>query len=497
MKSKIILKSLIIISCLLLSLNMKAQDVAITIHVETAGTLPTLIAESKKYQITNLTLTGELNGTDIRYIREMAGRPFDSNKLTEGELSLLDISNAKIVKGGISYYKLSYDSYFTSNNAIGHYAFAGTRLTKIIVPNSVNTIGEYAFNDCENLISIVIPDNITNIGKYAFWSCAGLKDVIIGNGVASIEYFTFADCKGLTNLTLGDRVSYIGMYAFRACRDLVKVTMGNGNRTFPNSVFPDSNIKEFIVSEENTSFSVIDGVLFNKDKTTLFCYPKGKSDDVCIIPNSVTSISVQAFYDCVNLKQITIPNVVTSIGSQAFYGCTNLTSTVIPDNITSIESYTYFGCTSLTNIKIPNSVTSIGEYAFSGCTGLNEIHNNNPTPLIINSNCFGGVDKKTCKLFVPKGSYNAYWLAYVWGDFENIIEENVTANDNISDKNITISNYPNGISINAEQTTTIYIFNLSGQKVYEAKIQGTESITLNKGIYIVRVGNESQKIVVR
>jgi len=402
MKSKIILKSMVIISCLLLPFSMQAQDVPpITLHVETAGTLPTLIASNRKNQITNLTLTGNLNGTDIRYIREMAGSDYINNP-TDGQLSVLDLSGANIVSGGMVY---------SGNNRTND-----------------NTIGSSAFQNCTSLTNITIPNSVTSIGRVAFRGCTSLTSVTIGNSVTSIGEEAFRDC---------------------------------------------TSLKEFIVSEGNTQFSSIDGVLFNKDKTILIFYPNAKSTSYTI-PNSVTSIGEGAFSYCTSLTSVTIGNSVTSIGEEAF-------------------SY----CTSLTSVTIGNSVTSIGEEAFRNCTSLKEIHNNNPVPQAINSNVFYNVNISTCKLYVPKGSYNAYWIAPAWGIFASIIEDGGTSNDYISNKSITISNYPNGISINAEQPTTIYIFNMSGQKVYEAKIQGTENITLNKGIYVVRVGNESQKIVVR
>jgi hypothetical protein len=144
-------------------------------------------------------------------------------------------------------------------------------------------------------------------------------------------------------------------------------------------------------------------------------------------------------------------------------------------------------------------VTSIGYAAFSYCAGLKEIHSKITTPISVNSSVFNFVNKTTCKLYVPKGSYSAYWLAPVWGDFINIIEEDATATA-IATVNLNKSLiYPisNGIAIESYEMIPVAIFNLAGQKVYQATINGKAEIPLNHGVYIVRAGNESQKIIIK
>ena len=126
----------------------------ITINLEKAGTLPDRIGSSKKYKITNLKIIGEINGTDLRMIRDMAGSSSNGNS-TDGKLSVLDLSKAKIVEGGDCYYI----DYYTSNDVIGSYAFSGcNRLTSLTLPAGINEIGSYAFKDCSGLTSIYVAD---------------------------------------------------------------------------------------------------------------------------------------------------------------------------------------------------------------------------------------------------------------------------------------------------------------------------------------------------
>lgn len=147
----------------------------ITINLEKAGTLPDRIGSSKKYKITNLKIIGEINGTDLRMIRDMAGSSSNGNS-TDGKLSVLDLSKAKIVEGGDCYYI----DYYTSNDVIGSYAFSGcNRLTSLTLPAGINEIGSYAFKDCRGLTSLTIPAGIIWISSNAFDGCSGLTSIYV------------------------------------------------------------------------------------------------------------------------------------------------------------------------------------------------------------------------------------------------------------------------------------------------------------------------------
>jgi hypothetical protein len=190
MQTKFTLKSLSVIICLLLQFHLQAQ---VTIHVATAGTLPSLIAEADKYQITELTLTGDLNGTDIKYIREMAGSDVYGRD-TSGKLAILNLADANIVSGGDNY--CYYSSYYsTENNSISSYMFYHcTKLTSVILPNSVTSMRDAIFYLCLHLTSITIPNGVTSIGDEAFRGCTSLTSITIPNSVTSIGRYAFYGC---------------------------------------------------------------------------------------------------------------------------------------------------------------------------------------------------------------------------------------------------------------------------------------------------------------
>ena len=304
---------------------------------------------------------------------------------------------------------------------IGDSAFDNcSSLESIIIPDSVITIGDSAFSDCTSLLSVVIPDSVTTIGSSAFWYCSSLEAVTIPNGVTNIGYRVFEKCSSLTSVTIPNGVTTIGESAFSNCTSLTSVTIPDSVTTIwddafrsctslvampiPNSVttigdwaflnctslpsviIPDSvitigneafnycaSLMRITVAEENANYCDIDGVLFNKDATTLIQYPAGKTDTSYTIPDGVTTIEKYAFYGCGFLMSVTIPDSVTTIEERAFFDCTSLISVTIPDSVTAIESYTFYNCASLISVTIPDSVTTIGNSAFYDCASLTSV----------------------------------------------------------------------------------------------------------------------------
>ena len=189
----------------------------ITIKLEKAGTLPDRIGSSKKYKITNLKIIGEINGTDLKMIREMAGSNYRGNS-TDGKLSVLDLSEAKIVEGGDYYYNNYIDNYYTSNDVIGSYAFNGcSRLTSLNLPAGITEIDAGAFQYCSGLTSLNLPAGITSIGSSAFENCSGLTSLNLPAGITEISRGAFNGCSRLTSLNLPAGITSIGNLAFCGC----------------------------------------------------------------------------------------------------------------------------------------------------------------------------------------------------------------------------------------------------------------------------------------
>ena len=221
--------------------------------------------------------------------------------------------------------------YFTGLTSINDFAFRDcSSLTSIEIPNGVTIIGGGAFRDCSSLSSIVIPNSVTKLTWDAFRSCSSLTDIVIPNSVTSIGGYTFYGCSGLQKVIVNDIAAWCN----------IQISADYGNPLI---------YAHHLYSDEYTEITNL------------------------IIPNSVTSISSNAFYGCSGLISVEIQNGVTSIGSYAFRNCTGLTSINIPSSLASIGGSAFKGCTSLTSIEIPGSVTSFGGSAFEGCTSLTSV----------------------------------------------------------------------------------------------------------------------------
>jgi len=276
----------------------------------------------------------------------------------------------------------------TTPNLTG--SFFQTAITSVIIPDGVETIGNYAFRGCQSLTSITIPDSVTTISRGAFSLCPSLTSITIPDNVTTISESAFVSCTSLTSVEIGNSVQIIDIRAFYNCTSLTSV----------------------------------------------------------IIPDSVTSIGNNVFQNCTSLTSVIIPNSVISIGNYAFQSCTGLTSVTIGSGVTSIGNYAFFGCSGLTGIIIPNSVTTIGAGAFSECTNLtsvsigtgitsigeNAFNNQNLASVTIyaitppTNDCYAAAvfnlqsRDSSFRIKVPAGSVDVYKSVWGTGFYDNLYE---------------------------------------------------------------------------
>ncbi len=226
-------------------------------------------------------------------------------------------------------------------------------LASITLPEKLTVLGESSFADCASLKSIDIPELVTKIDDMAFNGCIQLEDVNMKNNVTKIGKNAFKDCKNLRSVKIPQSVSSIGAGPFRGCENLAEIS----------------------VDPKNKYFKSLDSVLFNKNKSTLICYPAQICAEEYDIPDSVTIISDWAFCECEKLKKISIPDSVCEIGEGAFYSCTALEEIVLQDSVVKIDDTAFRGCSSLKRIVIPDSVIDFGWGLFNGCDDVTVICN--------------------------------------------------------------------------------------------------------------------------
>lgn len=358
-----------------------------TVFVGTAGTLKDHFTDEEKYSTANLALSGVLNGDDILYLREMCGTSLDGTMTDLGNLRDLDLTHARIVKGGGPYYS-RIETFYTENDVVGNSMFSNcATLQRITLPSEALAIGNDAFGGAVGLTQVnmgdriksigatsfyntsieelFIPDSCTSIGTQAFWSvetlrkihlpaslkslkmgvfyfCVNLNDVVIPEGVTKIEDLAFFNCQNLSSINIPKTVTEINTHAFNRCYSLT----------------------DFDVDEDNSAYCDLDGVLFDKDMTILQLYPVAKPAEEYIIPDNVRGLQNDAFWEADNLKRIVMDRELEVIGNGTFSDCDQLEEIVFSGKETSIGQEAFAWCHSLKQVNLPASVQTLGHTMF-------------------------------------------------------------------------------------------------------------------------------------
>ena len=366
---------------------------------------------------------------------------------------------------------------------------ANTTIKEVIIPTTVTSIGYNTFSIFRGLEKITIPDTVTIVDSYAFYNCLEATEIQMGTGVRTIGVAAFYGCSNAEGILNIPNITSIGNNAFYNMSKVTSVKIGSNLTSLPANVFSSmSGLQNIEVNENNNYYASIDGVLFNKAKTTLIKYPIGKSLESYTIPEGVTTIDSYAFQNTGKLKgKITFPETLSSIGtyafsysgisgelilpdsvqtinSSAFYNCKNIESVKFGNGLKTIGSSAFYNNSSLKgDINIPNSVTSLGSYAFQGCSS-------------IDGNIIIGDGIKTISNYTFSGIINAK---------KTIVGSGVTsissyAFENFSD--IWVSNIPANVSVNER-------FGGDTKNTYIHWLDDTHSVTISTvpGIKLINI----------
>ncbi|OJV21628.1 MAG: hypothetical protein BGO30_02720 [Bacteroidetes bacterium 41-46] len=399
----------------------------IVIDVPTAGTLHERIAAAGKdlAKVKNMKVTGKINATDFAYMR-----------LRMPMLQSLNLKEVTLVKGdGIA----MDDTWYNGNedNEIPDYAFyKKSSLQRLVLPDMVEIIGEWAFYNCSNLLgSIILPEGLTKISSFAFGECKSLNGVLLLP--SSLEYigeYAFYQCGFNTELTLPQGLKYIGNSAFTRIVGLrgslilpesleyIGLTAFWGNTNLTGSLEIPPKITE--IHESSFSNCGFNGTLIlNDDITSIgeYAFSSTPFRGELKLPENLVYIKRGAFSDCDFTGILKLPESISTIGEGAFYGNWRLIGVVeFPRNIQSIGPSAFQNCWGIEGVIFNDGLETIGQYAFSNCHGIGRIVSKSTIPPYIAAGVFQGVAKDNFTVEVPESSVSQYQTAVGWADFKRI-----------------------------------------------------------------------------
>lgn len=290
------------------------------------------------------------------------------------------------------------------------------QITRIVIQEGITSVGDCAFYWMSNLSNVEFANSITEIGNWSFYQCSKLTSVVLPSNLKEIGGVSFS-YTGIESIVFPDGLMTIGNQAFTETK-LTSVSIPASVTKISFLAFRCPTIRAINVSSSNQNYCSVDGVLYDKNRTTLCEYPNGRSDVVYSVLPGVKVIGLYAF-DKSSLSKIVLPEGLTKIETTAFRDCIKLAEINLPEGITSIGSNAFEGCSSLRSITIPSTVTTIDFMCFYRCSSLEQIINKALVPQSIVESVFKYVGK-SIPLYVPAESVNAYKTAPYWSEFTNI-----------------------------------------------------------------------------
>lgn len=221
--------------------------------------------------------------------------------------------------------------------------------------------------------TVSVPASVKKISDEAFADNSSMTTLILPSGLKEISYAAFSGCNHLTKLTIPDSVEIIGNAAFCNCKELSVVHIGKGVKKLGTGVFIGCKKLSTVEMAAEANFVCADGVIYDKDMTTIYEVLQGRIKDTYDMPNSVVSIKPYSFYGCKKIKSVALSPYIDEIPAYAFSYCNGLTSITIPYSVNLIDMKAFENCVNLVDAELPKTVSFIHKTAFDGCSKLNII----------------------------------------------------------------------------------------------------------------------------
>lgn len=376
------------------------------IHTTQAGQLETLLGEDN-YKVVSLTICGPVNEDDLKVLH------FNS---VVGELQYLYLADALIENNMLPDYAFGYfyHDYHPPVPATETHKESWSKLVKVVLPDNLESIGHSAFFENRYLKYINMPNSLNLISHNCFRYCTDLSvdDLVIPGGVEYVYIQAFSDCKALTGrLIVSEGVKKIGIRAFAEC-NFSQIILPETLTTIEDAVFYGTTTKELIIPESCLEI----GKLVCKNMTEL---------EHVVLPSNLEMIPLEMFYNCANLRDITIPENVTAIEGHVFRR-SGLESVYIPAKVKTIGSNAFSDCHELKVVSLPAALESIVYRTFCNCPSLQKIYCAAAEPPACHAETFACEDypdtPRDVTVYVPIGSADKYRTATGWNYFTNFVE---------------------------------------------------------------------------